>query len=171
VAWSASVLDGQDAGTAFNATAGPSVPSPLSYVSSTLTSDQVKLYDYVKAHQNGAKYVLATNKWQAAAPYILAIGDTFLPMGGFSGSVPQPSLSGFQNLVQKGELRYILITGSGGTKGGGSGSMPEINTWVAKNCTKVPSTAYGVAQTSTSAQSPSAVSGSGGTLYNCTPSS
>jgi len=194
VAWASSVLDVEYAGTSFNASAGPAAQSRLADVASTLSADQRKLYDYIKARQKGATYVLATDGWNAASPYILATGDKIMPMGGFSGTVPQPSFSSFESMVKKGELRYFLISG----RTSGSSSVTQIDSWVKKNCSEVSSTAYGVKQTSTSTttsgrQSPaggstggstsggtagagmpagqSPFAGNTGTLYNCSPSS
>ena len=186
VAWSASVLDVRYAGSAFDASAGPSATGgvampggqatggrgaaaagfsgPGGTVYTTLTADQRKLYDYVKAHQRGARYVLATDGWNAASPYILATGDTIMPMGGFSGSVPQPTLNAFESLVREGRLRYVLVSGGAGAfpgagtgagSGTGSGSVTRIDSWVSGNCTEVPATSYGVTAQGT------------GTLYAC----
>jgi hypothetical protein len=151
-------------------------------ITTQLTSDERKLYDYVKARQSGAKFVLATDNWSSAAPYIMATGDTVMPMGGFSGSVPQPSLSGFTSLVRQGQLRYVLVQGAGsglaGLLGGGAGtgSVSRIDAWVKSNCAVVPSTGYGVRQAGGGESSAGAglaalFSGSGGasgTLYRCT---
>ncbi len=169
---------------------------PGGEVSTALTQDERKLYDYVKARQGGASYVLATDGWTTASPYVLATGDAVLPMGGFSGSVPQPSLSGFTALVHGGRLHYVLLSGSagfGGMRGGGSGSVASIGTWVRAHCSAVPSSAYGVAVRSTTAASgtaggPGATGTSGtverpggfggfgggggtGSLYRCTTAS
>ncbi len=217
VAWSASVLDPQYAGSAFDAAAGPSAmgmgfgrtapaaaqgragtlpggaaegrfrtgggaaaarfQGPGGNIATTLTSSQSKLYAYVKARQGGAKYVLATDGWNAASPYILATGDTVMPMGGFSGSVPQPTLTAFTALVRSGQLRFVLVSGSSGFgRGGSTGTVQQIRGWVEKDCTPVPSTDYGVsASSASSASSAGARTGGGmfggdagsGTLYRC----
>ncbi|MBC3840965.1 hypothetical protein GXW82_13875 [Streptacidiphilus sp. 4-A2] len=210
VAWSASVLDVTYAGSAFDASAGPSAmgamgtpagggqpaggragaaggfSGPGGTVVTTLSVDQRKLYDYVKAHRQGARYVLATDGWNAASPYILATGDTVMPMGGFSGSVPEPSLDAFESLVSQGQLRYVLLsgvgTGSGGNafagpgpgagSGSGTGSVARIDAWVRSHCTQVPSTSYGVGAgdavtPGARASSPNAGGAGVGTLYGC----
>lgn len=56
-----------------------------------------------------------------------------MPMGGFSGSVPQPTLAEVRHLVSTGQLRYFLL---GGGRGGG-GTVSAINTWVQSTCTQV----------------------------------
>ncbi|WP_327065147.1 ArnT family glycosyltransferase [Kitasatospora sp. NBC_01302] len=197
VAWSASVLDPKYAGSSFDALAGPSdgglgamltkmiaaggpggAPAPAGFggpggdISSSLSGDQRKLYDYVKARQDGAKYVLAVDNWMSASPYVLATGDTVLPMGGFSGTVPAPSAGSFDSLMRGGAVRFVLVQGAGGISsffgGNSSGTaVGRIDGWVTQNCAEVPDTAFGVAE-----QRPVGLfgdaTGVGGTLYNCT---
>jgi hypothetical protein len=137
-------------------------------VQTQLTSDERKLYDYVKARQHGAKFVLTANSWSIASPYILATGDTVMPMGGFSRSVPSPSYADFTAMVRDGQVRYVLIGAvggiGGGSRGGGSdgGSGTQISTWVQKECTTVPSADYGVSETTGS--TPAGNGTSGGTV-------
>ncbi len=47
-----------------------------------------------------------------------------MPLGGFSGRDPALTASGFAELVDAGEARYVLATGSFG--GGGFGGVPTI---------------------------------------------
>jgi hypothetical protein len=44
-----------------------------------------------------------------------------MPMGGFSGSVPEPTLARVKQLVATGQLRFFLLGGAGGF-GAASGS-------------------------------------------------
>ncbi|MET8630886.1 glycosyltransferase family 39 protein [Kitasatospora sp. NPDC004669] len=111
-----------------------------------LTAQEQALFDYLQAHRGGARYLFAASSWSAASPFILATGEEVLPMGGFSGSAPSPTLGEFQQLVGKGELRYVLLSG-GGRRGGGGGGEPsgtttaaEIQSWVRSACTQVPTT-------------------------------
>src|SRR5262249_20280036 len=73
---------------------------------------------YLKAHQGGAKYAVAVADAQTAGPYIMA-GLSVLPMGGFSGQVPFPTVAQFQSLVSNGQVRYVLAGGRGGRGGPG----------------------------------------------------
>ncbi len=76
-------------------------------------------------------------------------------MGGFSGSVPEPTLARVKQLVASGQLRYFMLGGSGGLGGGlgqaGGSATEQIDTWVKSACHTVQ------------------VSGadSAGTLYQC----
>lgn len=75
-------------------------------------------------------WVAATVGAQNAASYQLAAEESVMPIGGFNGSDPAPTLAQFQQDVADGEIHYF-IGGSG--PGGGS----EIADWVAENFTAV----------------------------------
>jgi 4-amino-4-deoxy-L-arabinose transferase-like glycosyltransferase len=130
--------------------------------STTLTSSQQQLYRYVSAHRDGAGYLLAVQSWSEASAYILVTGQEVMPMGGFSGSVPEPTLARVRQLVATGQLRFFLLGGSGdgfggGAGRGGSGTAAQVASWVESSCAAVPGQDYG------------ATSGSAGseTLYVC----
>ena len=89
--------------------------------STSLTASQQQLYRYVSAHRDGAGYLLAVSSWSEASAYILATGQEVMPMGGFSGSVPEPTLARVKQLVATGQLRFFLLGGAGGFGGPGRG--------------------------------------------------
>ena len=124
----------------------------------TLSGSQQQLYRYLTAHRDGAGYLLAVGSWSSAAPYILATGQEILPMGGFSGSVPEPTLARVRELVAAGQLRYFLLGGAGfgAGPGGGTGAgtaRDAVTSWVESSCGTVPAQDYG--------------GSSSGTLYTC----
>jgi 4-amino-4-deoxy-L-arabinose transferase-like glycosyltransferase len=128
----------------------------LGSTSTTLSSSEEALYRYLTAHRDGATYLFAVQSWSSAAPYILATGQQVLPMGGFSGSVPEPTLARVKQLVATGKLRYFMLGGGGGFGGGGLGggstsSTSQIDTWVQSACHAVQV----------------AGAGSAGSLYQC----
>ena len=130
--------------------------------STTLTSSQQQLYRYVSAHRDGAGYLLAVQSWTEASAYILVTGQEVMPMGGFSGSVPEPTLAGVRELVASGQLRFFLLGGAGGGFGDGAGrgggsAAAQVASWVESSCATVPGQDYG------------ATSGAAGsdTLYVC----
>ena len=82
--------------------------------STSLSASQQQLYRYVSAHRAGAGYLLAVSSWSEASAYILATGQEVMPMGGFSGSVPEPTLARVRQLVATGQLRFFLLGGTGG---------------------------------------------------------
>ena len=127
---------------------------------STLSSSEQELVTYLKAHQGSAKYLFAVMSSGDAEDYIANAGASVLPVGGFSGNNGYPSLAQFKELIAKGELKYVLISSSGGMGGGmggtSSSSTSAIETWVKANCKTVSSSAYG--------------GSSVGTLYVCSSS-
>jgi hypothetical protein len=170
--WAASVLDVSYAGSSFNATAGPAGGMGGlgagggigASATVTLTSAEQRLYDYVSAHRGGASYLMAVGSWEEASPYILATGQEVMPMGGFSGTVPSPTLAAVKHLVRTGQLRFFLIggTGAGAGLGGGGGTAATIDTWVESACEAVPTADYAATATT-------ATAGAGeGALYACT---
>lgn len=90
---------------------------------------------YLQANRHGAKFLLVTFGAQSAAAYITATGDNILPIGGFDGQDPTPTLSAFKKMVTAGEVRYVLLNSEGGM-GGGFKANSEIKTWVSANCTQ-----------------------------------
>lgn len=140
----------------------------------SLTSSEKELYNYVNAHKGGASYLMAVSSWSEASPYILSTGQEVMEMGGFSGSVPQPTLSKVQQLVQSGQLKFFLLnstasssgkSGSSGAaggfggfggmmgRGGSTATLQSIDTWVQKTCTAVPAKDYGGTTSSASSAS------------------
>jgi 4-amino-4-deoxy-L-arabinose transferase-like glycosyltransferase len=136
-----------------------------SSATATLTSAEQRLYQYVSAHRDGASYLMAVGSWEEASPYILATGQEVMPMGGFSGTVPSPTLSAVKDLVRTGQLRFFLISGTGAGAGFGSGrgsTAATIDAWVESACKAVPATDYA------STTATSTASAGEGALYACT---
>ena len=148
----------------------------------TLSSAQQRVYDYVSAHRDGAGYLMAVGSWDAAAPYIVATGQEVLPMGGFSGMVPEPTLAKIQGLVRTGQLRFFLIGDTDAAAGGPvagfalgarGAAAATIDDWVERACSAVPASDYQTVDTGASASGTSGVSGTGafytagGALYEC----
>ena len=66
---------------------------------------------------------------QRAAGYQLATQLAVMPIGGFNGSDPSPTLRQFQQLVAEGRIHYF-ISGSLGRSNGGSSDASRIAQWV-----------------------------------------
>ena len=73
----------------------------------------------------GARYPLATYTSLVAAPLIYATGDEVLPIGGFRGSGPSPSLAVLRRLIAAQQLHLVL---------GPAGADPRM-AWVSTHCT------------------------------------
>jgi 4-amino-4-deoxy-L-arabinose transferase-like glycosyltransferase len=92
------------------------------------------LVAYLKAHRDGARYLVAANGSQAAAPIALATGDPVITMGGFSesgsaASVPAPTVDQLKTFIAKGELRYVIP--------GPRSFAPARTSWVQSHCRAV----------------------------------
>ncbi|WP_280234385.1 glycosyltransferase family 39 protein [Nocardia cyriacigeorgica] len=86
--------------------------------------------------ENGASYtwVAATVSSNSAAGYQLATELPVMPIGGFNGSDPAPTLEQFQQYVAEGRIHYFL----GGNRGGPNAADAEgsrITAWVEANFT------------------------------------
>jgi 4-amino-4-deoxy-L-arabinose transferase-like glycosyltransferase len=117
----------------------------LATATTALSGTDQRIYGYLSAHRAGAGYLMAVQSWAAASPYILATGQEVLPMGGFSGTVPEPALARVQQLVQAGQLRFFLLGSDAGPgqRAGGSGTdSQQIADWVTSACTAVPARDY-----------------------------
>jgi Aldehyde dehydrogenase family len=153
---------GTDEPGGFGGAGGPGGEGGLGggiFGSTSLSAGQQQLYRYVSEHRDGAGYLLAVSSWSEASAYILATGQEIMPMGGFSGSVPEPTLARVKQLVATGQLRFFLLGGTGGFggpgRGGAGGTAAQVTSWVESACAVVPARDYGAA------------SGGAGTLYEC----
>jgi hypothetical protein len=83
-------------------------------------------------------WVAATVGANNAAGYQLATELPVMPIGGFNGSDPSPTLEEFQQLVADGRIHWYVSTGGGfpGQRGGGS-SGDDIDAWVTESFEQV----------------------------------
>ncbi|MEV6137221.1 glycosyltransferase family 39 protein [Nocardia sp. NPDC051990] len=91
---------------------------------------------------NGSEYtwVAAAIGSNSAAGFQLATELPVMPIGGFNGSDPSPTLDQFEQYVADGKIHYFIGNGNrGGADGGGgfgrSGTSSEIRTWVQEHFT------------------------------------
>ena len=82
-------------------------------------------------------WVAATIGANQASGYQLATDASVMPIGGFNGSDPSPTLAQFQQLVADGRIHYFISGGfgGGGPGGGGSGTASQISSWVSSSFT------------------------------------
>jgi 4-amino-4-deoxy-L-arabinose transferase-like glycosyltransferase len=95
---------------------------------------------YLQAHQGSATYLLAAVGSQATSQIIIDTGEPVVTIGGFSGQDAAPTVSQLAKLVADGELKYVLLSGSGGGMGGGSSA---ITAWVQAHGTAVDGVSVG----------------------------
>lgn len=105
---------------------------------------------------NSAKYtwVAAAIGSNNAAGLQLGTGLPVMPIGGFNGSDPSPTLAQFQSYVRAGRIHYFVAGGvGGGSQSGGSDVAQQITSWVEAHYQKVTiggSTFYDLTQPTTS---------------------
>jgi 4-amino-4-deoxy-L-arabinose transferase-like glycosyltransferase len=148
------------------AAAGGAGFASMMHASGKLTKSQSSLVAYARAHRAGARYLFATTSWTLASPYILASDASVLPMGGFTGQAPSPTLAALKGEVASGALRYVLVgdgtsvfpgSGGGGGRGGGAATAgAQATRWVSGSCGLVPPGSYGGGV-------------AGARLYDCAP--
>jgi 4-amino-4-deoxy-L-arabinose transferase-like glycosyltransferase len=104
--------------------------------SSLLNSGTVSaaLQKLLKADASNYRWVAAAIGSNSAAGYQLATQEAVMPIGGFNGSDPSPTLAEFKADVAKGYIHYF-IGGSVGAANGGSNISSQISTWVAAHYT------------------------------------
>jgi 4-amino-4-deoxy-L-arabinose transferase-like glycosyltransferase len=100
-----------------------------------------ELVTALQANAGNYTWVAAAIGSNMAAGYQLAIGHAVMPVGGFNGSDPSPTLAQFQQYVREGRIHYF-IGGNGFRADGGSQAAQEISSWVTSNFT--PTTVSGV---------------------------
>ncbi|WP_051275001.1 glycosyltransferase family 39 protein [Cellulomonas sp. URHD0024] len=81
------------------------------------------------------RWVAAAIGSQNAASYQLATQESVMPVGGFNGSDPSPTLAQFQDYVSAGDIHWFIAGGGLGAQNGGSSASSDISAWVAANFT------------------------------------
>jgi 4-amino-4-deoxy-L-arabinose transferase-like glycosyltransferase len=93
----------------------------------------------LKGTAAGRTWVAATVGSEPAASYQLAAAAAVMPIGGFNGTDPAPTLERFQALVAAGQVRWFIDSGAGGSgpDTGGSDAARRITEWVHTSFTPV----------------------------------
>ncbi|MDL5160233.1 ArnT family glycosyltransferase [Actinomycetospora termitidis] len=94
------------------------------------------LTSFLQAGSAGYTWVAATVGSMPAAGYQLASGAPVMPLGGFNGTDPSPTLTAFQALVASGQVHYFLGEGLTSVPDtGGSDATVQITAWVKQHYT------------------------------------
>ncbi|MDR6723885.1 4-amino-4-deoxy-L-arabinose transferase-like glycosyltransferase [Paenibacillus amylolyticus] len=93
---------------------------------------------YLREHNTGETYLFATSDYNQAAPYIIDENEAVITLGGFSGSDPVYTTERLEQLVKSGQLKYFIIGGGMGGRGGNA----EITNWIMEHGTEVPSSEW-----------------------------
>lgn len=89
----------------------------------------------LEKNSNDYTWVAATIGSQSAASYQLATDSSVMPIGGFNGSDPSPTLAQFKKYVAEKKIHYFIGGGGMGQQNGGSSASSEISAWVKANFT------------------------------------
>ncbi|MCJ1678786.1 glycosyltransferase family 39 protein [Streptomyces sp. APSN-46.1] len=121
------VPGGTGAGTAGTGTGsgrrGPqnAIGGPGGLLSGTTASAEAKAA--LRADAGRYTWAAAAIGAQNAASYQLASGEPVMPIGGFNGSDPSPTLAKFQEYVKAGKIHYFIGQNDGGAGGEGGPAM------------------------------------------------
>jgi 4-amino-4-deoxy-L-arabinose transferase-like glycosyltransferase len=96
------------------------------------TAPGADLVAVLTANADRYTWVAATVGANNAAGYQLATQRPVMPIGGFNGSDPSPTLEQFQHDVAAGRIHYF-IGGGGFRSNGGSSAPQQIEQWVSQN--------------------------------------
>ncbi len=72
----------------------------------------------------GSPYVMAVYTSAVASEFISATGKEILPIGGFSGTIPEPTVGQLEGMIRAGKFHLVLLIG---------GDDPRL-TWIASHC-------------------------------------
>ncbi|MEU1209101.1 glycosyltransferase family 39 protein [Nocardia sp. NPDC005825] len=89
-----------------------------------------KVTALLKADGSDYTWVAATVSSNSAAGFQLATELPVMPIGGFNGSDPSPTLAQFQEYVQVGRIHYFIAGSQMGGERGGNGTSSQITAWV-----------------------------------------
>ena len=90
--------------------------------------------------ENGDNYrwVAAAIGSQSASGYQLYSGYSVMPIGGFNGSDPSPTLEEFKEYVANGDIHWFIASGGFGAGAGTDhDNSGDISSWVEENFTSV----------------------------------
>lgn len=88
---------------------------------------------WLRANDTGSRFDVAVVGSQGSGDLILA-GGRVLPIGGFTGSVPNVTADELAAMVAAGELHHVLLAGGQGRSQSADTSLAG---WVTANCTQV----------------------------------
>ena len=78
--------------------------------------------------QMGSPYVMAVYTSAVASEFISATGKEVLPIGGFSGTIPEPTIGQLKGMIRAGKFHVALLIGGG--------HDPRLN-WIASHCLRL----------------------------------
>jgi 4-amino-4-deoxy-L-arabinose transferase-like glycosyltransferase len=99
-----------------------------------LDAQDLALLNFLRTHGDNVKYLAAVNGSTNASKYIIGAKAEILPMGGYTGQTPFPTVKQFTELISTGQLRYVLTSDA---------DSASTIVWTVHHCALVPPTSYG----------------------------
>jgi len=97
-----------------------------------VTSVSARLLPRLEQVRRGAPYLMATQTSALASPFIYVSGQEVFPIGGFTGTIPEPSLATIKSMIRAGDFHLVLQSPST--------TDPRLR-WIAQHCIAVPTPA------------------------------
>jgi 4-amino-4-deoxy-L-arabinose transferase-like glycosyltransferase len=94
-----------------------------------VTSTTADLLPGLERARRGAPYLMATETSALAAPFIFVSGQEVLPIGGYTGTIPEPTLATLESMIRAGRFHLVLQSPSA--------TDPRL-VWMAHHCLSVP---------------------------------
>jgi hypothetical protein len=110
----------------------PFQPVPVTYgvrAFFDVTAHTASLIPGLERYRNGAPLLMASQTSALAAPFIYASGQEVLPIGGYTGSIPEPTLPAIQSMVHAGDFHLVLQSPKT--------ADPRL-VWIARRCLRAP---------------------------------
>lgn len=99
------------------------------------TTPSAALTKLLEAGSSDYTWVAAAIGSNNASGYQLATQLPVMPIGGFNGSDPSPTLSQFKSLIAAGKIHYFIAVGTGGGMSPGGSTSSAITSWVTSTFT------------------------------------
>ncbi len=87
-----------------------------------------KLLPGLEKIRRGAPYLMATQTSALASPFIYESGQEVLPIGGFTGTIPSPSLDSIRSMIRAGDFHLVLQSPST--------TDPRL-VWISRHCISI----------------------------------
>lgn len=95
--------------TGNQATAGPATSRTAASKSDLDLAADEALLAYLKENQGSAKFLVAVEGSTASVPLILATGEPVVTLGGYKQRDPTPTVVQLAEMVEAGDLHYVLL--------------------------------------------------------------
>jgi 4-amino-4-deoxy-L-arabinose transferase-like glycosyltransferase len=94
-----------------------------------VTDHVASLIPTLEKNRDGAPYLMATQTSALAAPFIFVSGQEVLPIGGYSGTIPEPTLPAIESKVHAGAFHLVIQSPAT--------TDPRL-VWIARHCLHPP---------------------------------